>query len=292
MGEAAPQVRLWVDESMGEPEHLPLAGGHVALFTARGPDKDGPNEDAAAVVAAGEDLAVLLIADGMGGQPAGQSASKAALQAIIASIREADPSELSLRGAILDGFERANRAVKALGVGAGTTLVACEIAGDTVRPYHVGDSSILVVGQRGKLKLQSVAHSPVGYAVESGLLDESEALHHDDRHLVSNVIGDSSMRIEIGSPLQLARHDTVLLATDGLLDNVRAEEIVEAVRCGPLEQAARSLSQQGLQRMLEPASGNPSKPDDLTCLLYRRGAKRRPDPAPREGWGPGLRGQG
>ena len=276
MGEAPQRVRLWVDASMAEPEHLPLAGGTAAVFSARGPDKDGANEDAAAVVEVGEDLAVLLVADGLGGQPAGQTASEAALKAMIASIGEADPSELSLRGAILDGFERANTAVQALGVGAGTTLVACEIAGETARPYHVGDSSILVVGQRGRVKLQTVAHSPVGYAVEAGMLDESEALHHDDRHLVSNVIGDANMRIEIGSPLELAQRDTVLLATDGLLDNVRAEEIVETTRCGPLAEAARSLAQHGLQRMLEPSEGHPSKPDDLTYLLYRRsGAGRR-----------------
>lgn len=275
MGDAPPQVRLWVDTSMAEPEHLSLAGGEAAVFSARGPDKDGPNEDAACVVEVSDDLAVLVVADGLGGQPAGQTASEAALRALIHSIREADPSELSLRGAILDGFERANSAVQALGVGAGTTLVACEIAGDTARAYHVGDSSILIIGQRGKLKLQTVAHSPVGYAVESGLLDESEALHHDDRHLVSNVIGDAHMRIEIGSPLQLAARDTVLLATDGLLDNVRAEEIVETARCGPLQQAAQSLAQHGLQRMLEPGDGQPSKPDDLTYLLYRRTAPSR-----------------
>jgi serine/threonine protein phosphatase PrpC len=270
MGDAPPQVRLWVDTSMAEPEHVPLSGGEAVVFSTRGPDKDGPNEDAACVVEVSDDLAVLLVADGLGGQPAGQNASEAALRALVASIGAADPSELSLRGAILDGFERANAAVQALGVGAGTTLVACEIAGNTARPYHVGDSSLLVVGQRGKLKLQTVAHSPVGYAVEAGMLDESEALHHDDRHLVSNVIGDSGMRIEIGSPLQLAARDTVLLATDGLLDNVRAEEIVETTRCGPLLQAAHSLSQHGLQRMLDPAGGQPSKPDDLTYMLYRR----------------------
>jgi serine/threonine protein phosphatase PrpC len=109
------------------------------------------------------------------------------------------------------------------------------------------------------------------------MLDESEALHHDDRHLVSNVIGDTHMRIEIGSPLRLAARDTVLLATDGLFDNVRADEIVEATRCGPLAQVAHSLAQHGLQRMLEPSVGHPSKPDDLTYLLYRprSGARRR-----------------
>ena len=103
-----------------------------------------------------------------------------------------------LRDAILNGFEDANGAVQALGIGAATTLAVVEVKENIVRPYHVGDSMILVVGQRGKIKLQSVPHSPVGYGVESGLLDEKEAMYHEERHLVSNVVGSPDMRIESG----------------------------------------------------------------------------------------------
>ena len=121
----------------------------------------------------------------------------------------------SLRAAILDGLERANQRVLELGIGAATTLAVAEIAGTTLRPYHVGDSSILVVGQRGKMKLQTMLHSPTGYAVEAGLLDEADALHHEERHLISNMVGAVDMRIEVGSAIRLALRDTVLLATDG-----------------------------------------------------------------------------
>ena len=64
-----------------------------------------------------------------------------------------------MRSRILDGFEEANEAVLGLGVGAATTLVAAEIEDTRVRSYHVGDSMSLIVGQRGKLKSQSVPHS-------------------------------------------------------------------------------------------------------------------------------------
>ena len=43
------------------------------------------------------------------------------------------------------------------------------------------------------------------FAVESGMLSEDDALHHDERNLVSNVVGDEQMRIELGPPLKLAR---------------------------------------------------------------------------------------
>ena len=114
---------------------------------------------------------------------------------------------------------------------------------------------------------------PVGVdlvVVQSGLLDEQEALHHDERHIVSNVVGAVDMRIEIGPEVELARRDTLLLATDGLLDNLTPEEIVEMVRKGPLGPAARRLAAVARARMERPEGGRPSKPDDLTFVLFRR----------------------
>ncbi len=128
---------------------------------------------------------------------------------------------------------------------------------------------ILVVGQRGKLKLQTVPHSPVGYAVEAGLLDEKEAIHHEDRHLVSNIVGSPEMTIEVGRTLKLRPRDTVVLGSDGLFDNLHVEEITEIVRKGPLAAAASALADICRRRMDEPEPGRPSKPDDLTFLVYR-----------------------
>jgi len=169
----------------------------------------------------------------------------------------------------MNGIERANEAVLELGVGAGTTLAAVEVQDGTVRPYHVGDSTILLVGQRGKLKLQTIAHSPVGFAVEAGVLDESEAMHHEDRHFVSNMLGVADMRIEVGSARRLARRDTLLVASDGLSDNLHKDEIVERIRTGPLAVVAERLVRDARRRMEAPIEGEPSKPDDLTFVAFR-----------------------
>jgi len=263
-----PLVFTEVGEARGDVS--PLNRGRVAIFSARSPDKESPNEDAAAVVPAAEHAAVLVVADGMGGSPAGQRASALAVEEMVAALREAAPDEPNLRAAVLNGIENANRAICELGVGAASTLAVAEVWGDTVRPYHVGDSMILVVGQRGKVKLQTVSHSPVGYAVESGMLDAADAMHHEDRHVVSNILGTPQMRIEVGSPVRLARYDTVLLATDGLLDNLHNEEIIGRIRKGPLKRALGALADDARRRMTAPQPGEPSKPDDLTFVLYRR----------------------
>lgn len=270
-----PAARLLVRCRMDAPEIHPIAGGTVATFSAPSPAGETDNEDAAALIAAGADRAVLAVADGLGGQRGGAQAAELALATLAKCVAEAAPSGDGLRSAILDGIERANHLLAEQGAGGATTVAAVEIDGTSMRPYHVGDSTILTVGQRSKLKLCTVSHSPVGYAVEAGLLDEAEAMSHEDRHLVSNVVGTKEMRIEVGRTLALRPRDTVLLGSDGLFDNLHLGEIVELVRKGPLEKAARALADGACRRMIEPEPGSPSKPDDLTFLLYRPGRPAR-----------------
>lgn len=248
---------------------LPLAYGTAAVFSRPHPTRATPNQDAAAVIPASPDDVLLVVADGMGGTRAGGEAAAATVRRLAANF-PVDPDEQLIRTAILNGIETANEKVLADYPASGTTLAAVEICRHTIRPYHVGDSIILVVGQHGKLKLQTVCHSPVGLAVEAGLLDEEEALHHHERHLVLNAIGLPEMRIELGAPLELARHDTVLLASDGLTDNLSIGEIIDTVRKGPLDEALVGLADRASERMTGSTDASPSKPDDLTLLAYRR----------------------
>jgi serine/threonine protein phosphatase PrpC len=260
---------LVLDSDMGEPELYRLGAGCAVVFSARSPGKATPNEDAAALVPIDPGSSVLAVADGLGGSRAGEEAAALAVRCLTEALAPPVRSSSLLRDAILNGFERANRAVREIGGGAATTLAVVEIQEDVVRPYHVGDSTILLMGQRGRVKLQTVSHSPVGFAVEAGVLDEAEALHHDERHVVSNVLGGPDMRIEIGPVLHLAAHDTLLLASDGLADNLHTEEIVECIRKGPLEAGGRRLAREAHRRMAGPSPQEPCKPDDLTFVAFR-----------------------
>lgn len=264
------EARLFLDCDMSAPASIAVASGSAVVFSARCPGKETANEDAAALIPFGGRSAVLAVADGVGGGQAGERASNIAVRSLEKAIARASGSDGSLRAAILDGIERANDEIAALGVGAATTLAAAEIQNGSMRPYHVGDSMILVIGQRGRVKLQTVSHSPVGFAVEAGYLDEREAMHHEDRHLVSNVIGAPDMRIEIGPTLALASRDTLLLASDGLFDNLHTSEIADRLRKGPLVEGAERLARASHRRMSQTRPGQPSKPDDLTFVGYRR----------------------
>lgn len=266
--------RLYIGDAPAQFELLDLGHGQVAVSTVADLQKPGPNEDSAAVIPVGAGYVVLVVADGVGGLASAQRASNLTVGAIREAL--AGVGELNGRGlrtAILDGIESANAMVLESGAGA-STLALAEIGPGYVRTYHVGDSILMLCGQRGRIKLQTTPHSPVGFAMEAGLIDEHEALRHAELNLIFNVIGSADMRIEIGSEQPLAPRDTLLLASDGLADNLMQEEIVNLVRKGPLERALRALTELAQRRMRNEEPDRPSKPDDFTALLYRPAYRR------------------
>jgi len=251
-------------------EKYSIGAGDVVVYTKKSPRKQTENEDSLGVFTLGKSDCAIAVADGMGGMPCGAQASKIIIESLQHAFADAIESEFGYREPMLNGIDEASNQIVSLGVGAGSTVAAIELCDNVLRPYHAGDSMIMVVGQKGKVKLQSIPHSPVGYAVESGYLNEEEALHHDYRHIISNYIGYAEMRIEIGSPIKLARYDTVLIASDGLFDNLHINEIIEIIRKNPLPKVSQQLVALCNKRMRHEDSGYPSKPDDVAFVLFRR----------------------
>ena len=247
-----------------------VGGGELVAYTSRAPDKDSENQDAVVVIPYGPQSCVLAVADGAGGMPAGRRASQTALASLDASLQVAASETMLLRTAILDGIEAANQAVLDLANGSATTMTVVTIEGRLARTYQIGDSEALIAGQRGVIRAQTMAHSPTGFAVEAGFLDQQEALHHEERHLVSNFIGTADMRIDMGPETELREFDTVLVASDGLTDNLHLHEIMELIRTGLLQSSLEAIVERATSRMNSDAAAEPSKPDDLSIILFRK----------------------
>ncbi len=264
-------------DSTHEPDEIEtsVGGGSLVAFSCPAPDKDTPNEDSVAAIPYGPDAAVLVIADGAGGLPAGRRASRMAVRSLEDSLHAAMSETMLLRTAILNGIEAANQAVLSLANGSATTMTVVTIEGLLARTYQIGDSEAMVVGQRGRIKSQTMAHSPTGFAVEAGFLDQRAALHHEERHLVSNFIGTTDMHIDIGAEIRLSPRDTVLLASDGLTDNIHVHEITDIIRKGSQTIAMKSISSLARKRMSGESKHQPSKPDDLSVILFRKLYKGR-----------------
>lgn len=246
-----------------------LPGGEVVTFTTRAPYKiEEPNEDALAFIDLPRGDALLVVADGVGGLPRGDYASRLIVERLGSALCDASNEDAS--AAAVAAIESAHETLTGSGGGAASTVVAVHLDGNRFRSLHVGDSIALVSSQRGKSKFETISHSPIGYALESGLISEEDAFAHEERHVVSNLVGGDNLHITVSGSMQLAVRDTLLLASDGLSDNLRQAEIIEAIRVGPLFKAGERLVSLALERM----EGG-GKPDDLSFILYRPVTTRR-----------------
>ena len=279
------QHTLFLKAEMNEPQSLACANGTALVFSRPSPLKDTGNEDAAAVLPLWDGTAVLIVADGVGGMKAGNKASASAVRAIRKSVDRA-PKGSDLRTFIVDGIERANENILKNAAGSATTVAIAEISDGYMRPYHVGDSIILQIGNRGQVKWSALSHAPLSYAVESGLMSEEDAMIHPERNLISNIVGDRDMTIEIGPRRKLAQTDTIVLASDGLCDNLSSHEIADFARRSPLPVRTEQMIAEARNRMYLAIEGRaeieqlPGKPDDLTVIVYRRETQRKSKKAP------------
>jgi len=268
--------RLYIGKKDAEFDLYATNCGLVAAATIGDHNKNGPNEDSAAIIPVNNDFLILIVADGVGGMAGARRASNLTVETLRKSVKNIDEATGGkLRSAILDGIEEANQKILDLGTGSASTLALAEIGPNYVRTYHVGDSILMVCGQRGRLKSLTTPHSPVGFAMEAGLLNESEAMRHSELNLIFNVLGSTDMRIEIGSETPLASFDTLLLASDGLTDNVMQDEIIGAIKSGPLDVCIKALTDLAQRRMANDGGGEPSKPDDYTVILFRPNRPKR-----------------
>ena len=264
------QPTVFLHQAARTLESLHDADWEACAFSQCDPFKSSLNEDSAAVIPCGEKSVVIAVADGCGGTRGGDQASKLAIAHLAESIEKSSGNPALIRGSILDGIEYANDAIQSLKIGAACTIAVVEFHEGVIRSYHAGDSMVLVTTNRGRVRYQSISHSPIGYAVESGMLAADAAMHHEDRHLISNCVGSPQMRIEVGPAITLGKNDRVLVASDGLFDNLSIEEVVQHLRHGDLSKSTQRLADLASARMQDFVESTPSKPDDLTLVTLRR----------------------
>jgi len=246
-----------------------IATGHVVIYSAQSPKKHTGNEDSVAIIPINGTQSLFIVADGLGGLANGAEASSITINAITTALRKLSDNEQNITNAILQGLRLATKEIDQHYTDAATTIAIVELNGDEIKTYHAGDSEILVTGQRGKIKLQTISHSPVGYALGSGMIDEESAMYHVKRHLISNAIGLDEMHLEIGQPYTLAQHDTLLLASDGLFDNLFKQEIIKIICHGDLLECGKQLVDVVARRMQIQQTDQPHKPDDMSFILFR-----------------------
>lgn len=212
---------------------------------------------------------LFIVADGMGGQLAGEKASQMAVELIPRELKKrlaGATEEKEIVGAIQEAVTRANDEILVLsGVGAehanmGTTVVLALFERDRVYTLGIGDSRVYRL--RGeKIEQLTRDHSLANALGEAGTIRPEEVETHRYRHILYLYLGSKDARdgMEEIKSHDVRAGDMYLLATDGLMNVVRDEAIADIMRSVPDPQRAAQLL---VTRALE----NGSK-DNVTCVV-------------------------
>lgn len=186
------------------------------------------NEDAVAYHV-GEDFGVFVAADGLGGHPGGDIASRTVADALLSELTALERQPFS--AGVLDGaFGRVNQLLMQQQQNPGpcammTTAVALVIAQGTAMWGHVGDSRLYHIS--GGNVTVTRDHSVSYKKYLSGEITLNQINSDEDRCSLLGAMGSRSRsRPEIlPAPRALLAGDAFLLCTDGLWETLSLEEI-------------------------------------------------------------------
>ena len=215
---------------------------------------------------------IFVVCDGMGGQAAGEVASKLGVDVLLNYFRQAAASgEYPAVGAPVDGISHegaalasairlANQTIYETGqqkessAGMGSTIVAALMKGNALAIANVGDSRIY-------LQQLTQDHSLVMEQVRRGYLTREQAEQSDMQNIILKALGSEETVEPDVEDLVVVPGDILLLCSDGLTKYVRDGEILRLVTSAAnLEQSCDSLIQTA-----KDSGGD----DNITCLLLK-----------------------
>jgi protein phosphatase len=224
----------------------------------------------------GFDLAkgIFVVCDGMGGQQAGELASKIGVDTVLEFYRRMQDETAA--GAKVEGLseravdlgraiQRANAAIREAGeenpavAGMGSTIVAVSIEDDNYSIANVGDSRIYLIRKDNVAQLTQ-DHSLVMEQVRRGLMTLEEAQHSKMQNVIVRALGTEEIVEPDLADHEFSSNDALLLCSDGLSRYVKEERMAEVAQMESLDEACSALID---------AAKKGGSDDNITCLLIR-----------------------
>jgi protein phosphatase len=216
---------------------------------------------------------LLVVADGMGGHAAGETASRLAIGAItslawefpdwIFRVDKEHTAEIRRRARRI--VEQINAIVFELGQrdlrlrGMGSTLTAARSYGRDLLIVHVGDSRAYLL-RSGRLHRLTKDHTYAQLLVDTGQIAASDAGASKVRHILTNAVGGPSAEVSVDIDLLRLDHgDCLLLCSDGLTDLVTDEAIASVLNDTP-------VASEACQALLQLAMDGGGK-DNITAIV-------------------------
>ena len=214
---------------------------------------------------------LLMVADGVGGAASGEIASSLATQVAFDSLRERWERG-ALKGAVIiaDSLQQAvlsaNQAIHAESHanrshhGMGTTATLALVVGGMVYFAQVGDSRAYIV-RGGAAQQMTKDQSLVQRMVDAGKLTLEQAERSEHRNIILQALGPEVNVVPEFTRDRLQHNDVIVLCSDGLSNQMTAQEIAAAVsKHDDLEALCDAL----IERALETGA-----PDNVTVVVAR-----------------------
>ncbi len=215
------------------------------------------------------DARFFLVADGMGGQSAGEKASQLAIELVSDRLKKSidfaqdDPGRIV--AAIDAAISHANGEIMALGEldpsyhNMGTTLVYLAAVAETLYIGGVGDSRVYL-HRDGQLEQLTKDHSLTQALIEAGTISVQEAATHRYKNVLYRYLGtkEGSMGTE---PKRIPPQsgDRFMLCSDGVTDGLDNASIARIL-------ADQNNPQDAAVALVAAAEAGGSK-DNITCVV-------------------------
>ncbi len=216
---------------------------------------------------------VFLVADGMGGHRAGEVASAMTVASIEAYVLHILKRFSNLQTAdeptVLKDFRTALREADARlaeesahhpeFAGMGTTLTMAFTSGWKLWVFHAGDSRCYLL-RGSQIRQLTVDHTLAGELARRGVIKPEEVVHHQWRHVVTNVLGGGSVGVQTEVQMaELQPDDRILLCSDGLTDMLDDRDIAAIL-------AAEKEPKPACERLIVEANARGGK-DNVTAIV-------------------------
>ncbi len=212
------------------------------------------NEDACFVIPSHD---VYVVADGVGGNNAGEIASRTAVRGIAEYVAanpvEACEDEEAIYHYFSQCLEQVNDEIYQMGrkhkenKGMATTAVIACVKDHTAYIINIGDSRAYLY-RDGRIMQITVDHTYVNELLRTGMITTEEAKNHSQKNVITRALGAEPAVIADFFQTNVEKGDILMLCSDGLYGEVperKLEEILD--RQNPMPETCSRLVEEAIR---------------------------------------------